>query len=62
MIGCSFKCSTLEFPCGLQYDAATNACVTNGKSGHLLFYLCPTDDQLYNVSRDTVCRSYYRLM
>ena len=54
-----FKCVlVLAFACGLQYDKATGACVTNGKAGHLLFYKCPSDTQLYNVRTECLRRKF----
>ncbi|CAK8676203.1 unnamed protein product [Clavelina lepadiformis] len=45
-----------NLPCGICYDSNTNACVTNGKPGHLLFYLPDKDIQLYNL--DIVSRNF----
>ncbi|KAK3085404.1 hypothetical protein FSP39_002835 [Pinctada imbricata] len=43
-------------PCGLLHDPRTKAMVTNGKPGHLQFYLVDSDKQLYNL--DIVCENY----
>nr|CAB3267726.1 WD repeat-containing protein 75 [Phallusia mammillata] len=44
-----FAAANSDLSCGLQYDKRSDACITNGKPGHLLFYHAATDTQLYNL-------------